>query len=122
MIRGAQSIEAVAVVVASVFLLCACGPTLPDVSPGKKKVDTLPNDIDVLVAFAEARAFEDSALSELTSAADALDKTIELAKTRKTTVDTRELLWRLAQVCFFAAEREKGTAGTRPHRERGKMP
>jgi tetratricopeptide (TPR) repeat protein len=110
MLRGAQTQKSIAALVAVAFLLAACGPTLPAVSPGKKKVDTLPNDIDVLVAFSEARAFEDSALPELETAADALDKAIELAKVRKTTVDPRELRWRLARVCFFASEQVKGTA------------
>lgn len=108
--RGARTKKSVVVLLASAFLLAACGPTLPAVSPGKKKADTLPNDIGVLVALAEAKSFQDSALSELTTAADALDRAIELAKVRKTVVDPRELRWRLAQVCFFAAEREKGTA------------
>jgi tetratricopeptide (TPR) repeat protein len=110
MSRVVQSKKSIVALVACAFLVAACGPTALTVKPGKKTADTLPNDIDVLVAFAEARAFEDSALPELKTAADALDKVIELAKTRKTTVDPRELRWRQAQVCFFASEQEKGTA------------
>jgi len=110
MLRGARVKESIAVLVAFAFLLAACGLTASIVKPGKKKVDSLPNDIDVLVAFAEARAFEDSQFQELAAAADALDKAIELAKVRKTTVDPSELRWRLARVCFFASEQQKGTA------------
>jgi tetratricopeptide (TPR) repeat protein len=110
MSRGTRTRPGVAALVVSAFLFAACGPAAVAVKPGKKKVDYLPNDIDVLVAFAEARAFEDSALAELSSAAEALDKALELAKTRKTSVDPRELRWKLAQVCFFASELQKGDA------------
>jgi len=110
MSRGARTIEGVAALVACAFLLAACGPTALAVKPGKKKVETLPNDIDVLVAFAEAKAFEDSEFPDLSAAADALEKAIELAKVRQTTVDPLELQWRLARVCFIASELQKGTA------------
>ena len=108
--RWAEVSRIIAAVIASALLVAACGPTISTVQPGKKKADSLPNDIDVLVAFADARALEDSQFQELTAAADALDKAIELAKVRKTSIDPSELRWRQARVCFYASEQQKGTA------------
>jgi tetratricopeptide (TPR) repeat protein len=111
MSRGeATAKKSIVALIASVWFFAGCGPTIPNVQPMEKKADTLPNDIDVLVAFAEARAFEDAQLPDLSAAADALDKALELAKFRKTSFDPPELLWRLSRVCFLASETQKGTA------------
>jgi len=108
--RGAAAGKLGTALAAAAFILAACGSTIPSKLPHKKKIDSLPNDVEILIALAEAKALEDSPLADLDQAADALDKAIELAKTRKSSVAPPELQWRLARVCFFAAEQQKGTA------------
>ena len=92
------------------LLAAACGPVVVPVAGEDRRGDSLPNDPDALLAFAESKAVADAHLSELLDAAAALDKAAELAKTRKSPLPPAEIAWRLARVCFFAAELEKGTA------------
>jgi hypothetical protein len=91
-------------------LLLGCGPAVVAHPPASKKNDTLPGDIDVLLAFAESKAVEDARLSDLSDAADAYDKAISLSQSHPSSMPRAEMNWRLSRVCFYAAELEKGSA------------
>jgi hypothetical protein len=94
---------------AAVSLPC-CGPSVVPRAPISKKTDTLPNDFDSLVALAEANSFLDSKIPDLSDAAGALDKAILIAQKNGDVQTRAELSWKLARVCFYAAEQEKGSA------------
>jgi tetratricopeptide (TPR) repeat protein len=110
MSRGAIVRKRTAAFIALGAVLMSCGPTVVSRPPLDKKKDTLPDDVEVLLAFAESKTFEDSQLKDLSDAADAYDKAISLSPTHKSSLSKPEMSWRLARVCFFAAEQEKGDA------------
>jgi len=49
-------------------------------------------------------------MNDLSDAADALDKAMRLAQTHAPSLSRAEMSWRLARICFYAAEQEKGSA------------
>jgi hypothetical protein len=91
-------------------VLSSCGPASVPCPPIQKKPDTLPNDIEVLLEYAESKAFLDSRIDDLSAAADALDRAILLSKTHEAGLSRAEMSWRLARVCFYASEQQKGSA------------
>jgi hypothetical protein len=111
MFRGATTLARFIWYLVAVATAAGCGPSAVLRPPADKKRDTLPADIDVLIAFAESKTFEDSRVNELSDAADALDKAMLLSQSHPSSaMPPAEMEWRSARVCFFAAEQEKGTA------------
>lgn len=81
-----------------------CWINRPPEAPPVEEKDGLPDDVQALLDIAEELVLDDAPVSDLETAASALEKAIDLTEEKPGIVKLYELQWRLARACFLASE------------------